>query len=174
LALVFLLLPPIASSPAKAADSPARHVTIDAALGGWSDTVEADGLVVYVQPLDATGRRVAVHGTLEVDLTGWRTGITAPNQYSFNLGRWTEPVRPADFGPRGAVYRLPFQAVDPQHDLTVASKGVVHARLSVPGQGTFDATQTDVRIRPFSACRDAIQTTTGQRYLPQERTRNGR
>lgn len=145
-----------------------RHLAIEVVLAGWSDTVEADGLVVHVFPVDAQGRIVPVDGTLEVDLTGWQPTAPLVAQPFPGLGRWTQRVRPEDFGPAGAVYRFPFQAVHPEFELSVAPRGMVHARLSVAGHGTFDASG-DVRIRAFSAVRDQLQRVTGQRFLPQER-----
>jgi hypothetical protein len=149
--------------------SPVRHLSIDAAVGDWSDTVEADGLTVYVYPVDGAGAMVPVLGTLEVDLTGVRTSVSPPPQPFFNLARWTCVLRPEDFGPRGAMVRLPFQAVQPEFDTNVFRYGAVHARLSVAGQGTFDATQSTVRIRPTSPFRDALQRSAGERFVPQER-----
>jgi hypothetical protein len=162
------------SGPAAALRAPVRHLAIDAEVGPWSDTVEADGLILEIRPLDANGRMTPVHGSLEVDLTGRQMGVSPPPQPFFTLGRWTQEVRPEDFGPGGAVYRLPFQNVQPEFDLGVASRGAVHARLSIAGQGTFDATRSSVRIRPASIVRNDLQRTAGDRFFPQERTRDGR
>ena len=70
---------------------PVRHLNIDAALGGWGDTVEADGLIVYVQPVDAYGRAAAVHGTLEVDLTGMHLNVPRPGQPFEKLAHGRRP-----------------------------------------------------------------------------------
>ena len=150
--------------------SPVRSLAIDAALANWDATVEADGLVVRIAPLDGEGRMVPVAGTLEVDLTGWRQVATPLPQPFLELGRWTRTVSPDDFGGQGAVYRLPFGAIHPEFGTTIAPRGAVHARLSVPGEGTFEATASDVRIRPFSAVRDRWQQVSGSRFFPQERT----
>ncbi|MFH1923324.1 MAG: hypothetical protein ABIP48_25965, partial [Planctomycetota bacterium] len=75
-----------------------------------------------------------------------------------------------EFGLLGAKYRFPFQAVHPEFDLELAPYAAVHARLSVPGEGVFEATESDVRVRPYSATRDHLQYTTGQRFFPLERT----
>ena len=165
----------VADSPRRQAPH-VRQLAIDANVANWNDTVEADGLTIHVYPLDAEGRVVPVHGTLEVDLTGRQLTVTRPSQPQpfANVGRWTQTVRPEDFGPRGAVYHLPFQSVQPDFDLTVAPAGVVHARLGVPGQGTFDTTQSTVRIRPASAVRDDLERSSGQRFFPDERTERGR
>ncbi|MGD0898418.1 MAG: hypothetical protein ABR915_11320 [Thermoguttaceae bacterium] len=158
----------------RPAARPVRHLAIDAEVGGWSDTADPDGLILEVRPVDAAGRLVAVHGMLEVDLASWRTGVTPDPQPFFTVARWTQTVRPEDFGPGGAIYHLPFQNVRPDFDLEVASRGAVHVRLGVAGQGTFDATQSSIRIRPHSIVRDNLQQATGHRFLPQERTSDGR
>ena len=44
----------------------------------------------------------------------------------------------------------------------------------MPGQGVFAATESTVRIRPYSAVRDALERATGNRFLPQEKTGDGR
>jgi hypothetical protein len=165
---------PFSAADARPALPDVRHLALDAEVGGWTDTVEPDGLILRIRPMDAAGRMIAVPGTLEVDATAQRTAIDPDPQPFFALGRWTEQVQPEDFGPGGAVYRLPFQAVHPEFDLRVAPRAAVHARLSVAGQGTFDATATDVRIRPLSIVRDHLQQTTGERFFPQERTQFGR
>jgi len=115
-----------------------------------------------------------VRGTLEVELIGRQTGVAKPPQPFARLGHWAQPVSVDDFGSRGAAYRLPFQGVHPEFQLAVAPHGAVHARLSVPGQGTFEATASTVRIRPYSAVRDQWQQATGYRFFPQETTQDGR
>ena len=75
----------------------------------------------------------------------------------------------ADFDPSGAVYRLAFQAVHPDFQFDLDPHGLVHARLSVPGDGAFEASQALVRIRAYSSVRDHVQQTTGSRFLPVER-----
>jgi hypothetical protein len=161
---------PAAETPAAWRTAPrVVHLATDAEVARWSDTVEADGILVRIYPLNARGALVPVRGTLEVELTGWRQTGPWREQPFCKLARWTEEVRPEHFGPRGAVYRLPFQADHPDFDLSLAPRGAVHARLSVPGQGTFDATQPDVRSRPYSAVRDQLQQVTGARFFPGER-----
>jgi hypothetical protein len=147
-----------------------RSLAIRAAVANWDADVEMDGLVVHVYPLDEQGAVIPVRGTLAVDLTGWWGGGVEWWQPSAALGRLTRRVQVADFGNDGTVYRLPFQAAHPEFDLTVAPHGTVHARLSVPGQGVFETTESTVRIRPYSPARDRWQQATGRRFFPQERT----
>jgi hypothetical protein len=165
------------SQPAGASNrpeaSPVRSLAIDAWAANWDGDVEVDGVVVEVRPLDAGGAVVPVHGTLEVDLIGWRTGRTRPNQPPVRLGRWTRSVQVGEIGPSGVAYKLPFQGIHPEFDLRWSPLASVHARLSVPGEGTFDATASTVRIRPYSALRDHLEQTTGRRFYAVERTGRG-
>jgi hypothetical protein len=148
-------------------------LAIEAGVANWNADVEVDGLLVRVYPLDGTGTVVPVRGMLQFDLTGERGDESGPLQPFTTLGQWSRPVRFEDFGPQGAVFRLPFQGVHPEFNLSVAPLGAVHARLNVPGQGSFDATDSMVRIRPYSAVRDQLQLSTGRRFFPQERTGGG-
>jgi hypothetical protein len=62
---------------------------------------------------------------------------------------------------------LAFQDVNPEFGKNLGPHGAIHATLSVPGQGTFEATG-DTRIRPYSLIRDRLQQTTGRRFFPEE------
>ena len=169
--------PPSAEAPTVRA-GPRRSpritcLAMDASAANWDSDVERDGLLVQLHPLDASGEVVRVKGTVEVTLIGWRTGRTRSRQPPVRLARWTRAVHPEDLGPFGIEYRLPFQSVHPEFDLRWASQGTVHARLSVPGQGVFDATESTVRIRPYSAMRDHLEYVSGGRFFPVERTGRG-
>ena len=148
-------------------------LAIEATLVNWDSDVEADGLVVHVYPLDGYGDVVPVRGTLNADLTAERVEIVKRPQPFHTIGRWTRQVSQDDFGPHGAAFRLPFQGVHPEFDLSAATFGLVHARLSVPGQGTFEATADTVRIRAASPVRDRLEQFTGRRFFPQERIGRG-
>ncbi len=78
-------------------------------------------------------------------------------------------MTPDQFGADGAIFKLPFQAVHPEFDLNYGPWGVVHAKLSVPGNGAFETSASMVRIRPYSAVRDESQQITGQRFFDVER-----
>jgi hypothetical protein len=150
-----------------------RSLAIEASLANWDGDVEMDGLLVRVLPLDSSGAMVATRGTLRLDLTGQRKTEARGLRSPATLQQWTQLIAAEDFGLRGAVYRLPFRGTDPEFDLTVAPYGMLHARLSVPAQGTFETTEDMLRIRPYSSVRDRLQLSTGRRFLPQERTSNG-
>ncbi len=151
-----------------------RSLAIEAGVANWDADVEVDGLMVRVYPLDAQGAVVPVRGSFSADLTGqWQDTVRRRHPFA-NMGRWTHQVRQADFGIDGAVYRLPFQGVHPEFDLGVAPQGMVHVRLNVPGQGAFEATESMIRIRPYSATRDELQQATGRRFFVHERTEGRR
>lgn len=153
-----------ASTPSVAA------LEIDAELGHWTAGVETSGIVVCIHPMTVDGILTPVDGTLEIDLIGQRPASQNEGDGLVRSGRWTETVRAGDFGPLGAVYHLPFQAVHPDFDFEMRAHGMVHARLSVPGRGTFEATQSMVRVRAYSAVRDRLQEQTGSRFAPIEET----
>jgi hypothetical protein len=141
-----------------------------AELGHWTAGVETSGIVVCIHPTNVDGAFTPVDGTLSVDLVGQRPASQNEGNGLATLGRWTQTVRIVDFGPLGAVYRFPFQAVHPDFDLELRAHGLVHARLSVPGQGTFEASEPMVRLRPYSSVRDRLQQQTGSRFAPIEET----
>ncbi|MCG8585520.1 MAG: hypothetical protein MI757_12485 [Pirellulales bacterium] len=161
---------------------PPRVVAIDISAfpANWDRDVEVDGLVVTVTPLDGFGEMLPTSGTLEVELVTEmsRAGetITAGESRIRNqrIGRWTRRVEPEHFGVMGASYRLPFKAIHPEFEHNLINLGLVNARLSVPGTGTFNASATDVRVRPLSTYRDRLENRHGGRFEPIERTGQGK
>lgn len=145
---------------------------IDAYIANWDSDVEVDGLVVHTYPLDADGVTVPALGTLEVDLIGeGPTNGASGNPFPV-LGRWSQTIRPEEMGVNGAVLRLPFQWIHPDFasKWNVGSFGMVHARLSVGGQGVFEDTAAFTRIRPYSPVRDRMQQLRERRFWPGELT----
>lgn len=154
---------------------PVQSLEIEARAANWDGDVEADGLILDVYPLDDAGAIVPVHGTLEVNLVGERAGgVLRIQQPLRRVGRWTRQVRATDFSRGGARYRLPFQSVHPEFDLEWAPYAAVHARLSVPGRGVLETTDSAVRVRGYSPIRDRFQQATGHRFFRLERTGRGR
>ena len=149
---------------------PVRSLAVDAWVANWDSDVEVDGLVVAVFPLDAQGRLVPVEGNLRVELIGRPPRSPRRENPYTRLGSWTRRVHSEAIGPRGAQLRLPFQAFHPESRPEAEPYGAVHVRLTVAGRGTFEATATDVRIRPYSAVRDRLQQATGRRFFPSELT----
>lgn len=180
-------LPPATSGPTMAHEAldalfaPPRiaAVRLDSHIANWDADVEADGLILQAVPIDATGHVIPVRGTLQVELIGARRiafqdGPHKRGRDFGRLGNWTRQVLPADVHPDGAWYKLPFQGRHPEFDVDVFRKALVHARLVVPGEGTFEASLDGVRLRPFAPTRDALQRDTGRRFFPTERTGRGK
>jgi hypothetical protein len=149
-------------------------------MARWDANVEIDGLAVRVLPLDEYGAVTPVDGTLEVELIAEPVAWGRPLQFPppdtppVSLGRWQQAVCVRDFGPSGAVYRLRYQGANPELERRWSNFAAVHVRLSVPGQGVFEATQDGVQIRLVSPTRDQLEQSTGHRWFPQERTGDGR
>jgi len=145
-----------------------QSIRIEAVAANWDADVEIDGLEVRVIPLTADGAVLPVEGVLSVQLIGSshvKYGQTFPE-----IGRWNRRVRIADYDDfRGALYRLPFQAVNPEFDLEFGWYGIVHARLGVSGHGSFDAS-AQVRVRTGSGLRDQLQLLNRRRFFPSEWT----
>jgi hypothetical protein len=150
----------------RAPDVRIRALSLHATLGNWDSDVELDGLAVAIFPLNQNGEISPVTGSLEVWLIG-----EMPQGYRGDrnprLGYWHVQVRPEDFHAHRGVFTLPFQATHPEFDTELGPFGAVHARLTVPGQGTFETTVT-TRVRPYSGFRDRLQQSAGRRFLPGE------
>ncbi len=163
------------NSMSRAADSRARvrSLGVDAWFEKWTSDVGVDGLVVEVAPRNSAGELVRVRGTLEVELFAFRQRGIQRVRHPQRIGRWSVPISTDDFGTYGAVVPLRFQSFHPQRDQTIEPRGLVHVRLSVPGEGTFEASRADVELRPYSAFRDRLDIETGGRFLPSERRPRG-
>jgi len=147
-----------------------RALEIEVRAVNWDRDVEVDGLLLDLYPVDAFGYVIPVRGTVDIELIGEETR-TPPSRDPFvRIARWTEQLSVHDFFGHGAQFRLPFQGVHPEFNPGWASKGLVHVRLSVPGEGVFEASESTVRVRPYSAWRDRLEQTTGRRFLELERT----
>lgn len=140
----------------------------------WDDDVEIDGLLIHVRPVDASGRMVAINGTLDVKLMGLTQALGGHVQQDRSpvdfpvLETWSQPLRRSHFTSEGAVYRLEFRRYRPERDVDVEPVGLTNARLTIPGVGTFAATEDVTLLRPYSQIRDLHQMYRGTRILPQE------
>ena len=153
-------------------------VSFDAYLANWDGDVEADGLIVQAIPLDAGGHTVPVKGHLVVELfaarrIAFQDGPQLQGRRIEQIGRWTKQVAPPLVHPEGAWFKLPFQAEHPEFNTRIATSGLVHVKLVVPGDGVFEASLDGIRIRPYAPLRDNLQQVEGRRFLPNERTGRG-
>ncbi len=132
-----------------------QMLAVDAGIANWNSTAEIDGLVIEVAPLNAAGTLTPVRGTLEVELLGCEATNRRPGHVFPRIGHWVQRIEIGDFTSRGARYRMAFQQVRPDADLTLSPLATLHARLSVPGEGVFETTAL-VRIRTATAIRDRL------------------
>ena len=149
---------------------PVRSLRVDAYAANWDPYVPSDGVVVHILPLDAWGSAVPAAGTLELELIGQARSVPRGSYGAVLLGSATVVLDPEQFGPAGYICRIPFQNTSPEFNAGLRSFGLVHARLSVPGDGVFEATAATVRVRPYSALRDRFEQLRGTRFLPNEAT----
>lgn len=153
-----------------------RTLRIEATIANWDADVEPDGLRVVVAPADALGEVVPVDGQITFKLIG-QTQQTPTSERSRRrelfpeLGRWTRSVRKRDFTSWGVTYDIPFRTSNPAFDLAVSPAALLHARLGVSGQGTFNASDAHVWLRDLSAIRDQLQMYGKRRFFPDENAR---
>lgn len=155
-------------------------LAVRARLANWDADPQPDGLLIEVSPLDAAGNFVPVAGNIDLTLYGERhqQGGKAHDDRApfFILEKTTRLLRVADaskktsqeIGSDAYYLRLPFRNFDPNRDFSIGEFGILQARLSVPGQGVFKASDDWTQIRDSSRTRDNLQQLTGRRYLPTE------
>jgi hypothetical protein len=149
------------------------YITFDARLANWNASVETDGLLIDILPLDADGYLAAATGTITVELFAQQR---RDFQYAPQSGgrtverveRWTREVQAEQFGANGDRLKLPFGAVQPELDDDWLAMGLVHVKFTAPGHGIFEDSRDAIRIRPFAPNRDHLDTNTGRRFLPTE------
>jgi len=156
-----------------------KNVAFDAQTANWDGDVETDGLRVHVYPMDGAGYVTPVTGVIEVILFAKKRQAShsvprGRGQTTQRVGHWKRPIRASEFTRHGKTVQLPFQAQHPEFDTDLASHGLVHLKLVVPGQGVFENSQDGLRMRPYSPFRDALQMSGLSRFLSSERTGRGR
>jgi hypothetical protein len=150
-----------------------QSISIDAYVANWDADTEVDGIVLTVDAVDQFGAPLAIDGTLSVELVAERRSQLRPQlrqrrDHFQRFGNWTKMMRAEDSGQQ--VFFLPFQAIHPEFDHAIGSYGLVHAKLAVPGHGVFEASISDLRIRPVSRIRDRIQNSHARRFHQTEST----
>ena len=171
-------LSPSSPPPHLVAAAQVRTVDFYARVANWDNDADADGLLLNVFPQDADGNAVAVSGTLEVDLIGYRikdfsTASQSRGYVLDRLGHWSQRISANDLQPGGIRVKLPFQTAQPEFNSQLGIYGLVHVRLVVPGQGVFENSQDAVRIRSFAPTRDVLEQQRDRRYFSVERTGRG-
>ena len=160
-------------APRDTRDTRVQTLHVEAFLARWSRGQATDGLRVYVYPLNAAGELVPVDGQIEFTLFGEfenaRGGEATVLSPEFcELDEMSELVRAGDFAHGAAVYAFPFRRFHPDVNFDVSRQAVLHARLGIPGQGVFEASDAWTRLRDFSRIRDQLQLYTQRRFFPGE------
>ncbi len=145
-----------------------------------------DSLLLDVQAVDSLGRVVPVSGTIQATLWGRKQRLVRTNgdnvmeelgdvtklaEWTRNLQTTTGTVRAKDGQATSAAqFVVPLSRPLPEHDLKLAAFGDLHMRLSVPGEGVFEATQSGVPLRKMSLVRGRNVIERGSVMLPGEFT----
>lgn len=161
------------------AEQDVTAIAFDAVIANWDADVETDGIALRLLPLDGYGQLAAASGTLEVELFApqRRRFHLAPQSDGYTIepiGRWSLSIERHGFGDNGIVVRLPFQALHPEFRADLYWYGLLRVKFSVPGRGVFEQSQDGLALRPFTPLRDALEVSTGQRFLPTETTGRGK
>ena len=152
---------------------PLGSIAIEANVANWNASVENDGILLTLYPIDRSGQVIPIDATLEVELVGEGPGNMGAQRTFPTLGRWVRAVRAAEFGAQAYQFRLEWQTRPPDFDGRLGNFGLVHARLAAPGHGTFDATAPAVTLRAPSPMRDRLQQRDNWRFFPNENTGYG-
>lgn len=167
----------VSGSPDRLRNSPdlaVRSLQFSTQPANWDADAAIDGLQITVVPTDRWGRLVAVDGQLDLNLLGLTHSPGGQAQPGLSpvefpvLETWTQTVRRSDFTSAGAFYRLEYRKLRPDIDTDVVPLGLLSGRLTVPGTGTFAASEEVTVFRPYSPLRDLHQMFRGTRTLPPE------
>lgn len=158
---------PTASFASDAPQPTVRSLAVQAEPASWDADTAADGLSVWVQPLDAWGNVTPVAGSVRVELL--LEGEHGRTGRGFEVAEtWRRPIDANRFSQQGTLLRLPLRHVQPEAATDAFPMAILRVRLIVPGQGAFDALITDLPLRPYSWNRDRQQLRSGERRLPGE------
>jgi len=125
-----------------------RSLAIEVLPANWDADAEVDGLLVRIYALDDAARPVPVRGTIRLELSAQPSNATPYRPRCYLLEQWARRIRPKDLGPRGVLIRLPYRRLQAEFNPALSLYGTLHARLSIPGQGTFEAVARSVRLLP--------------------------
>lgn len=161
------------SAPAFFPRPRVMSVEIDARLANLDRTVEADGIVLAVVPLDAHGQIVPLCGNITVRLLGEIFDLHTGRVSFRELESWNATVVESMFIENLAEVQLRFRQVRPEFDLALRPSALVNVRLGVPGTGNFEAS-IPIDLRRFNPFRDQLQYQERSRFFRNELTHNPR
>ena len=129
---------------------------VEAHVANWDQDAATDGIELRVYPRNTFGQMVPVSGQVTATLVA-RNQLPAHDRKAFpQLGQWSLHTDTSDFGPQGAVYRLPFRGQHPDEQFSLEPHGLVEVSLYALGHGRFTSDAT-VYIRGFNPVRRDLQ-----------------
>jgi hypothetical protein len=147
-----------APRPLAPHDAATRVVSLDveACVANWDQDATTDGVELRIVPRTTFGDVVPSAGQITATLTASnRLALQAPEAFP-QLGRWSLHADTNDFGPAGAVYRLPFRGSHPDEDDLLEPYSAVEVSFYVAGEGRFTSDAT-VALRTFNPIRRDMQ-----------------
>ncbi|MHC2070393.1 hypothetical protein ACYFX5_23210 [Bremerella sp. T1] len=160
----------------KPQSAPVSNLSAWATFKNWDRNPSVDGLEVTFNAEDAQGLPTTVRGHLEAELYAFQSATfdTVPHGQGarfIKIGSWSIPLDKTFARYDSRVARLPYQSNSPANDGSISPLGTLVVKLVVPGQGTFTTSMEDVRLRPYSAIRDANELRGNPRYPASENPR---
>jgi hypothetical protein len=147
------------------------NIEIEAALANLDRTVESDGLLVAIAALDQFRNAHAVRGSLSARLVVERLDYHTGEVSFEEFGRWTKSISEHDFHEGIAEFSLRFRRYSPEFDWELCTAALLNVRLSVHGQGNFEAS-VPIAIHEYNPIRDEMRNWRGSRFFRNELTRN--
>ncbi|WP_146562425.1 hypothetical protein [Posidoniimonas corsicana] len=119
-------------------DPRVASLQVVARAANWDSDANVDGVLAWVQPLDANGRLLPVEGSARCELQAYHINhrgehLPLPTQ------QWQQPLTVESFGSDGAVIRVPLRQLADAVGEERPCVGVLKVRLLVPGAGVYDA-----------------------------------
>lgn len=126
---------------------------VEARVANWDRDAETDGIEIRILPRNTFGEVISGSGQITATLIASnRRAAHDPDAFP-QLGRWSLQADTNDFGPAGAVYRLPFLGEHPEEVVSLEPYGLVEVSFYVAGEGRFTSDAT-VSLRRFNPIRD--------------------
>ncbi|MDA1048854.1 MAG: hypothetical protein O3C40_00020 [Planctomycetota bacterium] len=144
--------------PFQQSNAATRVVSLDveARVANWDQDAATDGVEIRVLPRNTFGEIVPVSGQITATLLA-RNQLPAHDPNAFpQLGRWSLQADTNDFGPYGAVYRLPFRGKHPDEEFALEPDGLVEVTFYAFGQGRYTS-DASIYLRRFNPIRRDMQ-----------------
>ncbi len=147
------------------APSAATRVTsldVETCVANWDQDAATDGVEIRILPRNTFGEVVPASGQITARLVASNRHVAHGANAFPQLGRWSLRADANDFGPAGAVYRLPFTGPHPDEEDLLEPYGLIEVSFYVAGEGRFTSDAT-VLLRTFNPIRRDMQLRTVER-----------